>query len=423
MTAKYNESQKSMLRLQCIQQNVGFITFTPDGTITDVNDYLAGVLDYLPEEVIGLHHSKMCEPAYASSPEYQALWEKLRSGESENGVAVRLSKHGEKRFLRASYFPIQDELGNVIEVLKLAHDVTDSEVDRLERRAIMRALDEYMAVIRFDADTNVIEANDNFLNVMGYTFDEIKGKSHRVFCTQEFLKSYDNFWQQIISGKQRADQFERVAKDGRIVYLEAVYSPVYDENGDLEGVIKFAMDVTEQVEKARIAQETASTSAVQTKAAMDEHNEHLLQVADTANIMTSKVRSAQEISKELDEKGKDIESMLSGIESVADQTNLLALNAAIEAARAGESGRGFAVVADEVRTLAKQTSDFSKEIHKVISDNSSLIESLREAMEIVIEKSDSAAKSLVEMKESMQEVHEASEDLTETVAEIDVQAL
>jgi methyl-accepting chemotaxis protein len=81
----------------------------------------------------------------------------------------------------------------------------------------------------------------------------------------------------------------------------------------------------------------------------------------------SAVEQASHQISSLDERSKQVGSIIHVIEEISDQTNLLALNAAIEAARAGEYGRGFAVVADEVRTLAGRTHEAAAEVAQQIN--------------------------------------------------------
>ncbi|KAA9011347.1 methyl-accepting chemotaxis protein [Niallia endozanthoxylica] len=88
-------------------------------------------------------------------------------------------------------------------------------------------------------------------------------------------------------------------------------------------------------------------------------------VAQMQSIYTT-VTESNLIIKTLNERSKEVNSIVDVITGISDQTNLLALNAAIEAARAGEHGKGFSVVAEEVRKLAEQSQHYAKEIYHIV---------------------------------------------------------
>ncbi len=105
------------------------------------------------------------------------------------------------------------------------------------------------AMIQFTPDGTIITANPNFLNALGYTLDEIKGKHHRMFCYPEYRDSpdYAKLWETLARGEFVAAEFDRVTKDGRKVIIQGSYNPILDEKGKLIKVVKFAIDVTQRV--------------------------------------------------------------------------------------------------------------------------------------------------------------------------------
>jgi methyl-accepting chemotaxis protein len=115
-------------------------------------------------------------------------------------------------------------------------------------RAELEALNRSQAIIHFTLDGIVSDANENFLCTMGYTLDEIKGQHHRMFCDPSYAQSvaYKEFWDKLKDGKFIADQFKRLGKGGKEIWIEASYNPILDSSGKVSCVAKYATDITKQ---------------------------------------------------------------------------------------------------------------------------------------------------------------------------------
>ena len=113
-------------------------------------------------------------------------------------------------------------------------------------RAIVDALNASQAVIEFTPKGNIITANANFLNAVGYSLSEVVGRHHSIFCDPEYAKGedYRRFWNELAAGKFQSNEFKRFAKGGRALWLQATYNPVRNKSGDVIKVIKFAADIT-----------------------------------------------------------------------------------------------------------------------------------------------------------------------------------
>ncbi|MFM8704613.1 MAG: PAS domain-containing methyl-accepting chemotaxis protein [Planctomycetia bacterium] len=116
-------------------------------------------------------------------------------------------------------------------------------------RPVVDSLDRAMARVDFALDGTVVDANANFLRLMGYEHDEVVGRPHAQFVAEEErgTPEYRDFWEKLRAGEFQAGQFRRVAKDGHPVWIQASYSPVFDQRGKPVGVVKFAFDVTAKV--------------------------------------------------------------------------------------------------------------------------------------------------------------------------------
>lgn len=107
------------------------------------------------------------------------------------------------------------------------------------------------ACISFLPDGTIIEANDNFLKVMGYTADEVRGRHHRLFVDPEEAESeeYREFWAELAAGKAQSRRFRRLSKQHRNVFIQASYMPVKGATGAVKKIIKYASDITDAVNK------------------------------------------------------------------------------------------------------------------------------------------------------------------------------
>lgn len=110
------------------------------------------------------------------------------------------------------------------------------------------AINRVQAVIEFGLDGTTQHANENFLNAMGYSLDEVRGKHHSMFVEPAYRESaeYKLFWEKLGRGDFDAGQYKRLGKGGREVWIQASYNPVFNAGGKPVKVVKFATDITEQ---------------------------------------------------------------------------------------------------------------------------------------------------------------------------------
>lgn len=123
---------------------------------------------------------------------------------------------------------------------------TTPTLDQLKRT--LAAISESQAIIEFEPDGTIRQANDNFLAITGYRAEDIAGAHHRIFVDKAYAASaaYRQFWQTLASGHSQSGEFKRYAKDGSTFWIQASYNPVVDKTGKVIKIIKVASDITEQ---------------------------------------------------------------------------------------------------------------------------------------------------------------------------------
>ncbi|AGN79096.1 PAS domain-containing methyl-accepting chemotaxis protein [Pseudomonas aeruginosa] len=414
-----NKLSELQWQLDSINRNVAEIRFRPDGSVIYASNIFLEMLGYKLEEIAGQHHRIFCEKNYASTADYSRFWQKLADGHPLSGLFRRLRKDGNLILIEATYIPVQNQDGKVIEIIKIGSDVTQRENELLSLRAVHAAISRSMAEIEFTPNGDILHANENFLRAMGYRLSDIKGRHHRMFCFDNFYQENTNFWQSLKGGTFFSGQFERKTASGETIYLEATYNPVVDEAGQVVKVLKFATDVSSQKHKAdeiRQAAELSFTTAEETSQISVRGMESLASSIELSQSTLNLINGAVILITQLNAQAKDIEKIVTTIQGVAEQTNLLALNAAIEAARAGEMGRGFAVVADEVRQLAARTSSATVEIQNVVTANGKLTQQLNIDMNSIARSAEENNDQIATVTTIMREISDGADHVARTVS-------
>jgi methyl-accepting chemotaxis protein len=277
----------------------------------------------------------------------------------------------------------------------------------VEYSAQIAAIGKSQAVIEFDLTGKVLHANEIFLNCVGYRLDEVKGQHHSLFVDPAFRSSdeYRRFWEKLARGEYDAARYKRIGKGGREIWLQASYNPIVDATGKPFKVVKFATDITAQVELSRQMEQS---------------------VAQTDEII--KAATAGDLTRRLDTRGgsSDLQKLAEGINSLL--ANLAEIVTNVKGA-AGEVLRGAEEISQGNANLSQRTEEQSSSLEQTASsmeemtstvkqnaDNAGQANQLASAARDQAEKGGAVVGSAVR---AMADINDSSKKISDIISVID----
>lgn len=254
--------------------------------------------------------------------------------------------------------PTGEYLGNALEWA----DVTEKRKMEQQSAAIAKS----QAIIEFNLDGTIVTANDNFLNCLGYTLDEIKGQHHRMFCDPAYVNGseYTAFWAKLNRGEFDAGAYRRIGKGGKEIWIQAVYNPILNAAGKPYKVVKFATDITAQKQsQAEMEKLVAEAQAVLGRLASNDLTQEMTNTyrGDLDKVKTSINAVVQNLSQTITTVREAVQAVSAGAEQITKGNENLSQRTSEQASALEETSASM----EEMTSTVKQNADNAKQANQL----------------------------------------------------------
>lgn len=216
------------------------------GKLSYLNEAMAQLVEGQAEELTGKDFVTLWSNKAAQPQRCKQLLADLKHGESVRDELLLATQQQSEVWLAVQLFPLQDAQGKWTGAVGVAQNISVAKLEKIDRIGQMNAINLTQAVIEFTLEGVILAANPNFLQTLGYQLDEVKGRHHSLFVDEQFKRSadYQMFWQRLRAGEFFVDEFKRIGKGGKEVWIQASYNPIFDADGKPFKVVKYATDIT-----------------------------------------------------------------------------------------------------------------------------------------------------------------------------------
>lgn len=216
------------------------------GKLSVLNEAMAALLEGNAAELTGKDFTALWSTKAGQPQHCRQLLAELKQGQSVSAELLLASQQQTEVWLEVQLFPLLDAQGKWAGAAGVAQNISAAKLEKIDRIGQMNAINLTQAVIEFTLDGTIQHANQNFLAAVGYQLSEIQGRHHSLFVDEQYKRSseYQMFWQRLRAGEFFVDEYKRIGKGGKEIWIQASYNPIFDADGKPFKVVKYATDIT-----------------------------------------------------------------------------------------------------------------------------------------------------------------------------------
>ncbi|MEM7523388.1 MAG: methyl-accepting chemotaxis protein [Pseudomonadota bacterium] len=402
--------------LGALRSNQVLVEYDPDGRIRNANETFLQLMNISKDEVVGKLHTDFLgdKPEGAGG---RTFVESFRDRELISGRFRRKSNDGGTLWTEGTFNPVLDARGDVLAIVELSNDITESQHLSMDRRATLDAIGASQMMIEFSPTGEVLNFNENFAQTMGYELADLKGRQHRSFLPEADAAApeHGELWRALAAGESQGGVYETLAKDGGGKFLQSTFNPVRNVDGEVIRVLQCALDITEkevQRRKDAAARETMEEAQSNVVVALSKSLSALASGDLTASITTP-------FSREYETLRNDFNRAQTGLENVVGQVVQKSVGI----------GSGAGEVSQSADDLARRTESQAAALEETVAALKQLTEGLKiaaadadEAETFTASAANNAKESeaIVEKSlEAMKKIEQSSGQISQIIGVID----
>lgn len=233
------------------------------GDITFVNENFVRISGYSSEELIGKNH-RVINSGYHPASFWVDMWKTISSGHIWRAEVRNKAKDGSYYWVDTFVMPFLNDDGSVREFLSIRNDITERKRNEEEiKKLSLVASKTSNAVTITDASGAVEWVNDSFVQITGYSFDEVRGKNMRMLQGMEtdpvVVKRIN---ERLRQGNSVSEELINYSKQGRKFWVKLNITPVFNADRTIRNFISVQSDITRikeyEMSVSAIARELAS---------------------------------------------------------------------------------------------------------------------------------------------------------------------
>lgn len=244
----YKSDQQEVLK--ALYRSMAYIEFDMDGVILNANKNYAAMSGYALKDLLGRNIKNLWHSGDLISPAYTDFWNKLKQGKIQTGTFKRQSKDGKTFWIKAVYQIVRNAQGTSEKIIAFCTDVTEHIRPMEEKLVRLDAVDRSLLTASYSLDGQFLEGNENFLSTLDCTEQELSGQYLTQILSSDVggQENFADFWALVRAGHTASRRLRRISPNAAPIWLDSVFTPIFNSNGNVEKIIQISSDITRLVD-------------------------------------------------------------------------------------------------------------------------------------------------------------------------------